>query len=216
MRRWKSLEVPAETSKKLTPSMTEDRDSPPIGVEVSRLITHLKKLKGCAAPLTVFLKRIALFGQRLGPILFQLPPRWHVNLSRLESFLGLLPDHYQYSFEFRDPSWHCPEVYDLLQSHRAGWCIFDLSGRQSPEILTSGLVYIRLHGPGAAYCGRYGTPTLARWAAKIRDWAATGRHVHVYFDNDQAGYAVGDAKRLSRLVAPQGDVFSPKIQARTH
>ncbi len=176
-------------------------------VKASRLITHLKKLKDCQSPLAVFLERITLLGPRLGPILFQLPPRWHINLPRLESFLQLLPNHYQYSFEFRDPSWHRPEVYDLLRSHQIGWCLFDLAGQQAPEIITSNLVYVRLHGPGAAYSGSYDTVVLERWAAKILGWASAGRHVHVFFDNDQAGYAVINAKGLLKLVTYRSPRF---------
>ena len=62
-----------------------------------------------------FLTRIEKLGRKLGPILFQLPPRWRVNLERLEQFLQVLPEAHLYAFECRDPSWHNPLVYALLR-----------------------------------------------------------------------------------------------------
>ncbi len=198
---------------KLPPAETIGRwctDTPAgflFAVKASRLITHLKKLKDCEEPLAVFLERISHFGPKLGPVLFQLPPYWHVNLARLETFLDLLPAHCCYSFEFRDPSWHCSEVYELLRSRNIGLCLFDLAGMQPPEVITARLIYVRLHGPGAAYCGSYSDATLTGWAAKIHRWTSTGRHVYVFFDNDQAGHAINNAKRLIELLRTKRPSF---------
>ncbi len=168
-------------------------------VKASRLITHLKKLKQCEEPLAIFLERISHFGPKLGPILFQLPPHWHLNVQRLEEFLPLLPNDYRYTFEFRDPSWHCPEVYQLLKANQMAFCLFELAGLQSPEAVTSDFVYVRLHGPGAAYCGCYPPQVLGAWGAKIRRWQAQGQDVYCFFDNDQFAYAVINARQLTQL-----------------
>src|SRR5207244_10483169 len=87
-------------------------------------------------------------GKKLGPILFQLPPRWGVNLERLNEFLRVLPKKNHYAFEFRDPSWSTPAVYQLLRRYNAAFCIFEIAGWQSPIEVTADFTYVRLHGPG--------------------------------------------------------------------
>ncbi len=170
-------------------------------VKASRLMTHMKKLKDCQEPLQQFLQAVTGFGDKLGPILFQLPPRWHLNLERLRDFLQILPKERRYAFEFRDPSWHCPPVYELLQAFDIGFCQFDLAGWQSPEVVTSQLVYLRLHGPGAAYSGCYEEANLRQWSDKIKQWADEGREVFVFFDNDQNAYAVQNARQLQAMIS---------------
>ncbi len=181
-------------------TLREWRDTVPAGfiftVKASRFITHMKKLKDAAAPLKLFLDNIDNIGDKLGPVLFQLPPRWSLNIERLDSFLGLLPEEYRYAFEFRDPSWFNGKVYDLLAKHETAFCIYDLDGRQSPKTVTSDFVYIRLHGPDGPYRGQYSVQQLAGWAGAVSSWAAQGKTIYCYFDNDEAGYAAIDAGNL--------------------
>jgi len=165
-------------------------------VKASRFITHMKKLKAPARAIRGFFTRIEALGDKLGPVLFQLPPRWHCNLERLKSFLPLLSRDFRYAFEFRDRSWFVPEVYDLLAAHGSAFCLYDLGGFCSPTIVTTRLVYLRLHGPNAPYRGCYDARTLARWARKISAWSSEGRSVCCYFDNDQLGYAALNAAQL--------------------
>lgn len=169
-------------------------------VKASRFITHMKKLKAPALALRSFFRRIEALGDKLGPVLFQLPPRWRCNPERLRSFLGLLSRGFRYAFEFRDPSWLTPDIYGLLLRRDAALCLYELAGYRSPLVVTSKLVYIRLHGPKGPYQGCYDGRALARWAKKIRAWSAEGRSVCCYFDNDQLGYAALNARELSRLV----------------
>jgi uncharacterized protein YecE (DUF72 family) len=181
-------------------------DAVPLGfrfaIKASRYITHQKKLKNCGEPLRRFLGQYTLFGDRAGPILFQLPPRWRVNLERLADFLALLPPDIACTFELRDPSWHTPEVYDFLEARGLAFCQFEIAGLRTPDIVTADLVYVRLHGPGdAAYRGSYPDETLAGWASRIRRWLDDGRAVWLFFDNDEAGYAVQDALRLSTMLS---------------
>src|SRR5262245_43026572 len=75
-------------------------------VKGSRFLTHMKRLKDALAGIEKFCSRVDLLGRKIGPVLFQLPPNWALNLDRLEAFLEALPLHHRYSFEFRDPSWH--------------------------------------------------------------------------------------------------------------
>ena len=95
-------------------------------IKANRYITHNKKLKDPQEPVAKFMDRVVALEDTLGPILFQLPPRWHCNLDRLQQFLQTLPKGFAYSFEFRNRTWHCPEVYNLLANHGAAFCIFDL------------------------------------------------------------------------------------------
>lgn len=169
-------------------------------VKGSRFLTHMKKLAAADESIDRFFSRIEILGEKAGPILFQLPPNWAVNAERLAAFLQRLPRAYRYAFEFRDKSWFTPEIYDLLIRHRAALCIFDLRGHLSPLDLTTDFTYVRLHGPQtAAYAGRYTKAALHEWANRIEAWRSQLRAVYVYFDNDQAGYAVQNALELKRL-----------------
>ena len=169
-------------------------------VKASRYITHLKKLKDTGEALQKFVDRVRALGDRLGPVVFQLPPRWHIDLDRLRSFLECLPEEGRYAFEFRDPTWFRVETYRALADRGASFCIYDFAGNESPRPVTSGMVYLRLHGPAGAYEGRYGDAAVSRWAAAIKTWRNEGRDVYCYFDNDQAGYAPQDALRLRALL----------------
>lgn len=168
-------------------------------VKASRLITHMKKLTDPDRTLPPLLDAVAGLGAKLGPLLFQLPPRWRANPARLEAFLATLPVGIRAAFEFRDPTWHTDPVLALLARHGAAFCVYDLAGFQSPRAVTADFVYLRLHGPDAAYQGRYGTRRLAEWAAWLRDQSVGA--AHVYFDNDQAAHAVADALELRAMLA---------------
>lgn len=180
------------------------RDATPDGflfsVKASRYLTHMKKLKDPQQPLEKLLDRVDALGDKLGPILFQLPPRWKLNVERLEDFLKALPDSYRYAFEFRDESWFDDRVYGLLEEHGAAFCIYDLAGRTSPKEITADFAYVRLHGPEGPYQGRYGKQRLASWAGAFSTWAESGREIYCYFDNDEAGYAPQDALVLREMM----------------
>lgn len=165
-------------------------------VKAWRVITHRRKLKDCRDAVDLFLRSIAPLKPKLGPILFQLPPRWRCNRERLAAFLEMLPKGRRFTFEFRDHSWHCREVYDLLAQYNAAFCFYDLDGFLSPLEITADFAYIRLHGPGAAYEGKYHGNALRGWQRRIDAMRASGHDVYVFFDNDQAGYAAQNAVRL--------------------
>jgi len=170
-------------------------------VKASRFITHMKKLKDPETALATFVERIAGLRDKLGPILFQLPPNWRPDLERLRSFLSALPKGYRYAFEFRDPSWFHPEVYHTLAEHGAAFCVYELAGLTSPTELTADFAYLRLHGPGDAYSGCYPTETLNGWADSFLGWAEAGKDIYCYFDNDELGYAAQNAAELQELVS---------------
>jgi uncharacterized protein YecE (DUF72 family) len=169
----------------------------------SRFITHMKKLSDPEPALDRYFDRIHHLGSKLGPIVFQLPPKWKKNAERLEAFLRALPKRRRrYAFEFREPSWHDEEVYTLLRRYRAAVCLFDIRGFESPVVLTTDFVYVRLHGPSIlAYQGSYDARAIAKWTDRLLEWNETLRSIYVYFDNDQAAHAVRDAMRLKERLA---------------
>ncbi len=179
------------------------RDLAPRGfsyaVKATRFITHYRRLAGAEEALAQFVERASGLGEALGPLLFQLPPSFPLRLERLKAFLELLPTGSSAAFEFRETTWFDPSVYAALERRAATFCISDLHGRPTPEIVTAPLVYVRLHGPGR-YSGSYDDASLAEWAGKCAAWAHEGREVRVYFDNDQRGYAAHDAMRLKALL----------------
>jgi uncharacterized protein YecE (DUF72 family) len=187
------------------PALEVWRDSTPPGfcfaAKASRFITHNKKLKNPENALHNLLPRVETLGRKLGPILFQLPPRWKCHVERLEELLALLPRRHRYAFEFREPSWICEAVLEVLRRHNAAFCIYELAGFHSPFILTADWTYVRLHGPGGKYQGSYSDAQLRRWADRISDWQGTLKVIHIYFDNDQHGYAAHNAIRLKELLA---------------
>jgi uncharacterized protein YecE (DUF72 family) len=168
--------------------------------KASRYITHMKKLKDPQQGLNTFLQRMQILGDKLGPILFQLPPHWRSNKERLASFLAALSKEFRYAFEFRDQSWLNADIYELLAKHDAAFCIYELDHFVSPKEVTTDLVYIRLHGPGGAYQGSYSHTALSNWARDMAAWVAQGRTVYCYFDNDERGYAVRNAMSLRDVV----------------
>lgn len=170
-------------------------------LKASRAITHLKKLADCEAELSRFLGRAELLGDRLGPLLFQLPPHWPVVVERLQAFLPLLPERRRCAFEFRDPSWLAEPVYEALRQHGVALARVSAPHFSDADVVTADFSYLRMHGDQRLYSSKYSPATLAAWAGAIADWARAGRDVFVYFNNDVHGYAVEDACSLRQLVA---------------
>jgi len=169
-------------------------------VKASRFITHMKKLKADKASIRKLLQHAGKLEEKMGPVLFQLPPRWKLNVVRLAEFLPKLPAENRYAFEFREPGWYAPEVYDLLRQYNCAFCIYELAHHLSPLEVTADFIYIRLHGPGEKYQGSYPDAVLKKWATRCRAWQKKGKDIYVYFDNDQAGYAAFNARRLKKLL----------------
>ena len=186
-------------------------------VKASRFITHMKKLTDPEGSFEKFFAAVAHLGPKLGPILFQLPPRWRCNAGRLEEFLTVIAHRgLRCAFEFRNETWFGPEIQEILARHNAAFCIYDIAQRRSPLPTTADFVYIRLHGPeAAAYAGSYSDEVLAEWADRIRDWRSQGRDVFCYFDNDQKAYAAGDALRLKAMLQrPAGAARAQRAQRK--
>ncbi len=187
-----------------TKNLRRWRDSVPdsfcFSVKASRYITHVKRLADSTESLKLLLHRLDLLQPKLGPLLFQLPPRWRFDEERLASFLRTLGSEHRATFEFRNSTWFRDETYDLLAKHRASFCIYDLAGTTSPKVVTTDFVYIRLHGPAGPYRGQYHPSELRRWAIACSKWATQGCRVYCYFDNDDRGYAPQNALCLRSML----------------
>lgn len=181
--------------------------------KVSRFISHNKKLRDCAGSIDLVFGRMALLGHARGPALIQLPPQLRRDDRRLADFLALLPKGQRCTVEFRHDSWYAPGVFQLLADFDVALCISDHHSAPSPWEVTASWVYLRGHGPGGRYAGRYSEAELARWAAALERWRGERRDVYAYFDNDIKSAAPLDALTLKRLAAEQAE---PKSSSRLH
>jgi uncharacterized protein YecE (DUF72 family) len=166
-------------------------------VKASRFLTHMKKLKDPDDPLRRFFDNAHHLETHLGPVLYQLPPGWRLDLERLEAFLVALraTGHERHAIEFRDPSWYDERALDLLQLHRVALCLHDMHGSASGRRLVGPFVYVRFHGM-SRYGGRYPDDLLDEWADWLAARAAERLEVYAYFNNDVGGHAPRDAVRL--------------------
>lgn len=170
-------------------------------VKASRFITHMKKLKDPENSSAKFFLVADRLDRKLGPILFQLPPRWKLNLERLEEFLRLLPGEHRYAVEVRDETWLVPEVYKLLRKYNVAFCIHDFAEMKVPREITADFTYVRFHGPTSAkYWGSYPVPQLRAWSDWIKEHRRKLSSIYAYFNNDPEGAAVKNALTLKRFL----------------
>ena len=177
-------------------------------VKASRFITHMKRLKDPQSPLQRLFERVVHLERALGPMLYQLPPQWPVNLDRSATFLAALPVEHDHVVEFRNPSWYVPPVYEALARHRVALCLHDMQGAAPPaRALVGPFIYARFHGP-SRYGGRYADEVLADWADWCRAHIVRGVDVYAYFNNDIGGHAPRDAQRFRHLLGHVKTVHS--------
>jgi uncharacterized protein YecE (DUF72 family) len=178
--------------------------SPPgflFAVKASRYLTHVKRLQDMGRGVERFYERIEplLHSQKMGPVLWQLPPTFRRDDERLAGALAQLPPG-RHCFEFRHESWFVDETYELLRRHRAALVIGDHPQRpwQSHEV-TADWTFIRFHYGHRGRNGNYSERELEEWARRIEGWRAAAE-VFAYFNNDWEGYAVRNGLWLrSRL-----------------
>lgn len=169
-------------------------------VKASRFLTHMKKLKDPEEPLERLFTRMRPLGTHLGPVLYQLPPGWKLDLGRLDHFLQALPRGARHVVEFREPSWYAPDVLSLLERRGIVLCLHDMPGSATGRERVGPFVYIRFHGAGGQYSGAYGDERLASWAGWLAAERRAGADVYAYFNNDVGGHAPRNAVTLRRFL----------------
>jgi len=169
-------------------------------VKASRFITHVKRLEDSEEALRLLLENAGGLEERLGPVLFQLPPSFQSNPSRLGRFLSSLPPGLRTAWEFRHPSWFAPPVYELLRERDAALCVADSPRFPGVREITASFSYVRLHGGRVLYSSEYTGEELAEWADWMGALLEEGLDLFVYFNNDARGYAVSNALALRELL----------------
>jgi uncharacterized protein YecE (DUF72 family) len=156
-----------------------------------RRITHEKRLRDAGEDVAEFLRRAQLLGDKLGVILFQLPPFLKKDLPRLKSFLALLPPGVRVAFEFRNESWQDSEVHETLRGHGAMLCVTDTDEGDTPFVSTSDHGYLRLRRT------HYDDADLRAWVGKIAAQPLTRAYVYFMHEDDAVGTRF--AQRLNEL-----------------
>jgi uncharacterized protein YecE (DUF72 family) len=157
-------------------------------------ITHIRRLKDADDSVSQLLEVAEALKERLGPLLFQLPPNMKKDAFRLREFLTLLPRQRRAAFEFRHASWFDEEVFELLRRHRAALCIADADGgREVPFVATTDWAYLRLRRP------EYSDAEMKLWVKRLRfhSW----RDAFVFFKHEDEGRGPRMAKRFLELGA---------------
>lgn len=163
-------------------------------LKASQRITHMKRLKDADEPLSYLLEVAGALKERLGPLLFQLPPNLKKDVPRLREFLALLPSQRRAAFEFRHQSWFDEEVFALLRDHQAALCIAEAEDDlEVPFVATADWGYLRLRQPD------YSDADLKAWVKRVQeqDW----RDAFVFFKHEDAGKGPQLAKRFLELSA---------------
>jgi uncharacterized protein YecE (DUF72 family) len=168
-------------------------------VKGSRYITHIKRLNNLESSVGNFIRRIAPMKEKLGPLLWQLPPNFKKDLSRLEKFLKRLPRNFSHAIEFRHPDWICDETFALLRKYNAAFVSMSSMRMPMNFSVTSDFIYIRFHGLAGGAHHDYTREELQPWAKHIREQAEAGKKAFVYFNNDLNVRAPNNAKLLMEM-----------------
>jgi uncharacterized protein YecE (DUF72 family) len=153
-------------------------------------ITHFARLRGVDEPLRYFCDAARTLGDRLGPLLFQLPPNFKKATDRLGEVLALVPHGFRVAFEFRHESWFDDEVYALLRARNAALCVADTEEGTTPAIATADFGYLRLRAV------EYTDDELRRWIATIDTIGAGWRDAYVFFKHEDSGSGPALARRF--------------------
>lgn len=170
-------------------------------VKAHRSITHYEKLSDAASDVKKFCALARVSADRLGCILYQVPPLLHKNLTLLESFLKVLPQDLRHAVEFRHASWfEDGDVLALLRKYSVSCCIISAPGLPSVIEVCAPFAYFRFHGKDHWYSDNYTEDDLKWWAEHVRNLLKDNLIVFAYFNNDFGGYAPANALRLRQLV----------------
>ena len=171
-------------------------------IKSSRYLTHMKRLTDMGRGVERLWERLepVLESPKMGPVLWQLPERFHRDDERLAFALDRLPPGQRHAFEFRHPSWFAPEVLELLRAHRVALVLAHHPERPWQALeLTTDFTIVRFHFGARGRRGNYSQTELREWAARIADLRSEV-DVLAYFNNDWEAFAVRNGLRLKRLL----------------
>jgi uncharacterized protein YecE (DUF72 family) len=171
------------------------------GVKAHQVITHIKRLKNTSDFMPRFMTTLEPLAraEKLGPLLFQLPPNMKMDLGVLEEFLVALPRGVPLAFEFRHESWFGDEVFALLKAHNRALCVAETEQRMTPDVVTSDFVYYRFRKP------EYTAEERAAMVARIRDHLGADRNVFAYFKHEETPQGALYAVEVLREVQPKAE-----------
>ncbi len=175
-----------------------------MAVKVSRFLTHIRRLREPQEAVARFVDRTGGLGDKLGPVLLQLPPQMRRDDDRLAATLDAFPRTYRVAVEFRHDSWFAPDVRALLEERRAALCLADRKGPLTPVWRTADWTYLRFHEGRANPRPCYGRTALDSWAQRLAGTWSLEADVFVYFNNDPRGCAPRDAARFAGAVRRVG------------
>jgi uncharacterized protein YecE (DUF72 family) len=158
-------------------------------------ITHWSKLRECADTLRYFHDVVSALGEKLGPVLFQLPPNFKKDTLVLGDFLNGLPGGMRTAFEFRHESWFDDEVFETLRTRSAALCIADTEKLQTPKVTTADYGYLRLRREG------YNKSDIEQWIEFVRQQGTNWSDIFVYFKHEEAGLGPKFAQQMMELLA---------------
>ena len=163
-------------------------------LKAPRRITHDAKLQNCRPLVETFVATAATLHEKLGVLLFQMPPTFKLALPVLDEFLGWLPAGIRTALEFRHPSWFVPEVFERLQRANAALCVAESEKLVTPLVTTAAYGYYRLRDEG------YTAADLQQWAGRLRKQQQRSDDIYVYFKHEEAGKGPEFAKTLIELL----------------
>lgn len=183
------------------------RRTPPdmvLAVKASRYLTHVRRLRDPAGPVGRLMDVVAGLGDKLEPVLVQLPPGMRRDDGLLEAALAAFPAGTRVAVEFRDPSWDDARTRRLLERHAAALCMADRLSRHAEPRRTADWGYLRLHEGRASPRPCYGRAALDAWARRLARLFGPDDDVFAYLNNDAAGCAPRDAAILARRASAAG------------
>lgn len=180
-------------------------DRVPVGFhreeKANRPITHYQRLENVEEPLDLFLQRVEILRDKLGPVLYQIPPSLRKDTELLQQFLAVLPHGFQHVIEFRHPSWYGHDVFEMLDKRNVAPCVHDMKSVEPPLQATAEIAYVRFHGTEGRYPGGHSDRHLQDWAGRIRAMTDDGLScAYIFFNNDIGGHAVLNARTMAEIL----------------
>jgi len=173
--------------------------------KMSRKITHMKRLESVEEDLSIFIGRLDLLGEKLGPILIQLPPTMKLDFDKFESFLAALPSNHKYAIEFRNQSWITSNTKSLMDKYKVATCLVDSPKMIIRDVITADFAYVRWHGRKSWYRYEYSENEINEWTRILESLDV--EEVYGYWNNDYNAYAPRNCLTLMRKLGLRTDMI---------